>query len=98
MNEYDVKSPIIVLAICMFIGIAADYFAGVFWLGTGFLIFSLLLSIGLMEDSDSRSEGALYDSTNETLSEKINHKKAVRMHKVIVLTSLLCSALAFYLN
>lgn len=98
MNEYDFKSPILVLAICMLIGLTVDYFLGVFWLGAGFLAFSMLLSIGLMEDSDSRSEGALYDSSSETHSEKINHRKSVRVHKTIILMSLLCAVLAFYLN
>jgi hypothetical protein len=98
MNEYDFKSPIIVLAICMLIGMVADYFLGLFWLGLGFLAFSFLLFIGLMEDSDSRSEGALYDSSNETHLEKINYKKAVRVHKAIIFISLLCAGTAFYLN
>jgi len=96
MNEYDLKSPILVLAVCMIIGLVVQYFLGLFWLGSGFLVFSLLLAIGLMEDSDSRSEGALYDSSNETQSEKLSHRKAVRLHKAIVLVSLLCAVLAFY--
>ncbi|MBC7751632.1 MAG: hypothetical protein H7Z73_07905 [Candidatus Saccharibacteria bacterium] len=96
MDNIDIKSPVLLIVICLSIGGVIGFFTDLNWLTTGLVLLAILLLNGLMMSTEDRQKGGFDYDENESQKSKVSFRRAYLIQISFLSLVILCAIISVW--